>query len=82
MSCIVGKTCLSYYIGSQSLGLDETHRHHRRRPWREAVTYRETWPHEYVLLQKDGERELMQAVCQRMLDGEAFRGPHRQGYRT
>ncbi len=19
-------------------------------PWREAVTYRETWPHEYVLL--------------------------------
>ncbi len=43
-------------------------------PWREAVTYRETWPHEYVLLQKDGERELMQAVCQRMRDGEAFNG--------
>ncbi len=23
-------------------------------PWREAVTYRDTWPHEYVLLQRDG----------------------------
>ena len=43
-------------------------------PWRWASTYAETWPHEYVLLQKDGERELMQAVCQRMLDGEAFNG--------
>ncbi len=43
-------------------------------PWREAKTYRETWPHEYVLLQKDGERELMQAVCQRICDGEAFNG--------
>ena len=31
-------------------------------PWREAVTYRETWPHEYVLLQKDGQRELLEAV--------------------
>ena len=43
-------------------------------PWREAVMFRETWPHEYVLLQKDGHRELMQAVCQRVCDGEAFRG--------
>ena len=43
-------------------------------PWREAITYRETWPHEYVLLRKDGERELMRAVCQRILDGEAFNG--------
>ena len=34
-------------------------------PWREAVTYRETWPHEYVLLQKDGQRELLVAVCER-----------------
>lgn len=33
-------------------------------PWREAVTFRDTWPHEYVLLQKDGERELMRTVCQ------------------
>ena len=43
-------------------------------PWREAVMFRETWPHEYVLLQKDGERDLMRAVCQRMRDGEAFNG--------
>ena len=39
-------------------------------PWREAKTFRETWPHEYVLLQKDGERELMRAVCERFRDGE------------
>ena len=33
-------------------------------PWREAVTYRETWPHEYVLLQKDnGQRELDRRRC-------------------
>ena len=43
-------------------------------PWREAKTYRQTWPHEYVLLQKDGERQLMRAVWQRMRDGEAFNG--------
>ena len=39
-------------------------------PWREAVTFRDTWPHEYVLLQKDGQRELLAAVCQRLRDGE------------
>ncbi|MCE2500809.1 MAG: hypothetical protein J4G13_08110 [Dehalococcoidia bacterium] len=39
-------------------------------PWREAVTYRETWPHEYVLLQKDGQRELLEAVCERFRNGE------------
>ena len=27
-------------------------------PWGEAVTYRETWPHEYVLTEKDNQREL------------------------
>ena len=43
-------------------------------PWREAVMFRKTRPHEYVLLQKDGERKLMQAVCQRIRDGEAFNG--------
>ena len=42
--------------------------------WREAVTYRETWPHEYVLLLKDGERELMAAVRDRMKAGEATVG--------
>ena len=39
-------------------------------PWREAVTYRETWPHEYVLLQKDGQWELLKAVCERFRNGE------------
>ena len=39
-------------------------------PWREAKTYRETWPHEYVLLQKDGQRELLEAVCERFRNGE------------
>ena len=41
-----------------------------RAPWREAVTYRDTWPHEYVLLQKDDQRELLEAVCQRLRHGE------------
>ena len=39
-------------------------------PWREAVTYRDTWPHEYVLLQKDDQRELLEAVCERLSNGE------------
>ena len=39
-------------------------------PWREAVTYRETWPHEYVLSEKDGQQELLEAVCQRFRAGE------------
>ena len=41
-----------------------------RAPWREAVTFRKTWPHEYVLLQKDDQRELLEAVCQRLSNGE------------
>ena len=41
-----------------------------RAPWREAVTYRETWPHEYVLTEKDGQRELLAAVCERFRAGE------------
>ncbi len=43
-------------------------------PWREAVTFRETWPHEYVLLIKDSQRALFEAICRRMCDGEAFEG--------
>ena len=43
-------------------------------PWREAVTYRDTWPHEYVLLQKDGQGELMAAVRDRMQAGEGLVG--------
>ena len=39
-------------------------------PWREAVTYRETWPHEYVLTEKDDQRELLDAVCARFKAGE------------
>ena len=39
-------------------------------PWREAVTYRDTWPHEYVLLQNDGQQELLEAVCERFRNGE------------
>ena len=43
-------------------------------PWREAVTYRDTWPHEYVMLRKDSQRRLFEAVCRRMCNGEAFPG--------
>ena len=41
-----------------------------RAPWREAVTYRETWPHEYVLTEKDNQRELLAGVCERFRSGE------------
>ena len=43
-------------------------------PWREAVTYRETWPHEYVLSRKDGQRELIELVCARFRAGEGVAG--------
>ena len=39
-------------------------------PWREAVTYRETWPHEYVLSETDGQGELLKAICERFRAGE------------
>ena len=38
--------------------------------WREAVTYRDTWPHEYVLSEKDGQQELLNAIYGRFQDGE------------
>ena len=41
-----------------------------RAPWREAMTYRETWPHEYVLSEKDGQWELLEAICERLRAGE------------
>ena len=44
-----------------------------RAPWREAVTYRDTWPHEYVVIQKDGQQNLLDAFCQRILRGEGVR---------
>ena len=45
-----------------------------RAPWREAVTFRETWPHEYVLSRKDGQRELIELVCARFRAGEGVAG--------
>ena len=39
-------------------------------PWREAVTYRETWPHEFVVVNRDGQRELLAAFCERVSRGE------------
>ena len=43
-------------------------------PWREAITYRDTWPHEYVLLRRDGQRELFAGVARRFKDGEGVKG--------
>ena len=43
-----------------------------RAPWREAVTYRDTWPHQYVLLEKDNQRELLAAICERFRAGEGL----------
>ena len=43
-------------------------------PWREAVTYREIWPHEYVVIKKDGQEELLAAVCSRFCAGEGVDG--------
>ena len=45
-----------------------------RAPWREAVTYRETWPHEYVLSEKDGQTELLDAIRERFRAGEGVSG--------
>ena len=43
-----------------------------RAPWREAVTYRETWPHEYVLTERDEQQELLAAICARFRAGEGI----------
>ena len=43
-------------------------------PWREAVTYRETWPHEYVMSTSDHQRELLAAICERFQRGEGVAG--------
>ena len=45
-----------------------------RAPWREAVTYRDTWPHEYVVVKKDGQQALLAAFCARIARGEAVEG--------
>ena len=41
-----------------------------RAPWREAVTYRETWPHEYVVIRRSGQEALLAAFCARIARGE------------
>ncbi|WP_419950139.1 hypothetical protein [Candidatus Palauibacter sp.] len=41
-----------------------------RAPWREAVTYRDTWPHEYVVSRKHRQQELLAAFCERIRRGE------------
>ncbi len=41
-----------------------------RAPWREAVTYRNTWPHEYVVVKKDRQEHLLAAFCERIALGE------------
>ena len=45
-----------------------------RATWREAVAYRDTWPHEYVLSRKDGQNELIELVCARLHAGEGVDG--------
>ena len=39
-------------------------------PWREAVTYRNSWPHEYVVIKRDGQQALLAAFCARIAAGE------------
>ncbi len=43
-------------------------------PWREAVTYAKTWPHEYVVVKRDEQRELLAAFCERIGRGEGVEG--------
>jgi len=43
-------------------------------PWREAVTYRDTWPHEYVVIKKDKQEKLLAEVCKRFRAGEGVDG--------
>ena len=45
-----------------------------RAPWREAVTYRDTWPHEYVVVKQDGQQALLAAFCARVARGEGVEG--------
>ena len=45
-----------------------------RAPWREAITYRDTWPHEYVVIKKDKQEALLDEVCKRFCVGEGVDG--------
>ena len=40
-------------------------------PWREAVTYRDTWPHEYVLTERDEQMELLPRSASGSAPGKA-----------
>ena len=40
-------------------------------PWREAVNFRDSWPHEYVVVKKDGQRDRLAAFCERIARGES-----------
>ena len=42
-------------------------------PWREAVTYRDTWPHEYVLTCKDNCADLLDRIVKRWKAGEGVK---------
>ena len=44
----------------------------RRAPWHEAVTYRDTWPHEYVMAKRDRQEALLAAFCERIAHGEGI----------
>lgn len=48
-------------------------------PWREAVTYRDSRPHEYVVVRKDGQEELLAAFCERIERGEGVGGYREAG---
>ena len=43
-------------------------------PWRDAITYRDTWPHEYLLVKTDRQQELLDAFCGRIKNGEGIEG--------
>ncbi len=43
-----------------------------RAPWRKAVTYRHSSPHEYVLSRLDGQRELFEMIWARLRAGEGI----------
>ena len=46
----------------------------QRAPWHEAITYQNTWPHEYVMAKRDGQEALLAAFCERITQGEVVVG--------
>ena len=43
-----------------------------RATWREAVTYRDTWPHEYVLTERDAQQDLLRLCARGFWPGRAW----------